>query len=441
MTIKSIIKTKDNNKKNPYHLKEAERDVHLTNLQKLSGKNIKDINLHDHPDLLIFPRDFETYGDKIGDEKIFELSGDNLITGNILGFIGYKGTQVFIRSRFDNDDGKDYFLNYMLQKVFGLNVLNLDTHSDNNEGLDFLIYLFPGMLKDALRQGIYREYQVRHYNNLNVKGRMDIARHIRRNFPFTGNMAYDMREHVADNHVMQLIRHTIEYIRQLPMGENILCNDDTTKEYVNIINECTPTYNRQNRQSVINQNIRPFSHPYYQAYLSLQRLCIRILRHEELKHGSNNDQIHGVLFDGAWLWEEYLNTFLRTLLKHPRNNTKEGRLWLFNDNSGECFPDFYNKNLILDAKYKGYTSWPDVQNADIFQIISYMHILDVKKGGYLIPVTASIQTKILKGNIPFKMKLFGLDVGIKRRCFKDYCEYMASQEDSLIDRILNFTDN
>ncbi len=34
------------------------------------------------------------------------------------------------------------------------------------------------------------------------------------------------------------------------------------------------------------------------------------LRYEKLKYGSGAKQIYGILFDGAWLWEEYLTTIL-----------------------------------------------------------------------------------------------------------------------------------
>ncbi len=34
------------------------------------------------------------------------------------------------------------------------------------------------------------------------------------------------------------------------------------------------------------------------------------LRYEKLKYGNDSKQIYGILFDGAWLWKEYLATIL-----------------------------------------------------------------------------------------------------------------------------------
>lgn len=375
---------------------------------------------------------------------MFILDGDKLVTGNIMGFVGYNGTQISIRSRFADDEGKDYFLHYMLQKVLCLNVFNLDFQSDRENIFDFLIYLFPVFLKEALRQGIYREYQVRRYNDANIKGRIDIARHIRKNIPFTGNVAYSTREYVSDNHMTQLIRHTIEYIKQHPLGGDILNNDEETREAVGIINACTPTYNRMERQKVVSQNLRPLSHPYYYAYRDLQRLCMRILRHEEMKYGADDDQIHGILFDGAWLWEEYLNTFMKDLgFTHPRNKTGDGKEHMFiKPRAVPVFPDFYlDGKIVLDAKYKRHeTLFGNSQREDRFQVLAYMHIFDVNKGGLIVPVPPGTERKT-KGEIAGRggeMYLIGMTVDKKGENFKNYCDFMASEEKSVAEQIKIF---
>lgn len=437
-----MIITKDNHPSFSLreNLSNEEYDSHLPNLQKLSELPIRDIRFEDHPNLLIFPQDYKTHGDDIGKEKIFELVGDNLITGNIMGFVGYKGTQVCIRSRFADDNGKDYFLHYMLQKVLCLNVFDLDFSSDKESIFDFLIYLFPGMLEQALRQGIYREYQVRRYNDPNIRGRIDIARHIRQNIPYTGKVAYSTREYVSDNHVTQLIRHTIEYIKKHPLGGNILSGDDTITEAVSIINACTPTYNKMERQKVLNQNLRPLSHPYYFAYRDLQRLCVRILRHEEMKYGSNDDQIHGILFDGAWLWEEYLDSFLKPLnLTHPHNRTDKVGLYMFNSptNSVKMQPDFYRKDVVLDAKYKGHdTLFGDFQREDRFQLLAYMHVFEASKSGLIVPVPSKRNKEhgAING-YGGDMYLFGMPVNTVADKFHEYYQYMSEQETELVKQI------
>ena len=63
---------------------------------------------------------------------------------------------------------------------------------------------------------------------------------------------------------------------------------------------------------------------------------------EEVKYGESSDEICGILFDGAWLWEEYVNTILSNHgFKHPENKLHKGGIYLFDDHSGIRYPDFY----------------------------------------------------------------------------------------------------
>lgn len=410
---------------------------HLANLGKMAEKPIAQMNLDDHPNLLIFPQDFKEYGDKIGEQRVFEVKGDMLCTGNIMGFIGYRDTKVRIYSRFAQGTD-DYFLHYMLQRVLAINLFDLKYNANDESIFDFLIYLFPTFLKRALRQGLYKEYQTRHYNDANVKGRIDVSRHIRQNIPFAGNVAYTTREYAYDNHVTQLIRHTIEYITRHPMNGGILQNDILTKDAVSQIREATPTYNQHERNKVIGQNIRSLSHPYFDEYRNLQRLCMQILRQEEMKYGQDEDEIYGVLFDGAWLWEEYLNTFLADMgFEHPRNKEGAGHKCLFKDHSGWCYPDFLNQQMVLDAKYKGFDDWKKVQEKDLYQVISYMHILNLKRGGFVVPTkwnAPKLPHKELNG-IGGLMFVLGMNVSPFAETFSDYQHCMALEEQKLMNEI------
>ena len=407
---------------------------HLENLQKIAEKPIGQLSLEDNPNLLIFPQNLEEYGDKIGKQYVCEVKDGKLYTGNIMGFIGYGDTKVRIHSRFAQGDD-DYFLHYMLQKVFAINLFDLKYHSDEESIFDFLIYLFPAFLKRAMRQGLYKEYQTRGYNDADIKGRIDVARHIRMNVPFAGKVAYSTREYAYDNHVTQLIRHTIEFISNHPYDGGILKNDDLTKDAVSLIREATPTYSQNERRKVINQNLRPLSHPYFSEYRHLQHLCMQILRYEEIKYGRNEDEIYGVLFDGAWLWEEYLNTLLKDCgYKHPQNKVFSGRIHLFTDNSGARYPDFFKDGIVLDAKYKRYEdiALQRIDGDDLHQVITYMYILSAQYGGLIVPGQyiksgSRPDPKTLKG-YGGSMNIYSITVDSPAQNYKDYCTQMSMYE-------------
>ena len=413
-------------------------EQHLANLQKIAEKPICELSLDDNPNLLIFPQDYNEYGDKIGKEYIFEVRDGKLYTGNIMGFIGFGETKVRIHSRFAQGED-DYFLHYMLQKVFAINLFDLKYHADDESIFDFLIYLFPAFLKRAIRQGLYKEYQTRTYNDPNIRGRIDVSRHIRQNTPFAGKVAYSTREYAYDNYVTQLIRHTIEFISNHPYGGGILQNDDLTNDAVTLIREATPTYSQNERRKVMNKNLRPLSHPYFSEYRHLQQLCMQILRYEEIKYGRNEDEIYGVLFDCAWLWEEYLNTILKNQgYIHPQNKISKGRIYLFEDRTGVRYPDFYKDDIVLDAKYKRYADMKlqNIDGDDLHQVITYMYILAARYGGLIVPRQHKqkdiVQTsKILKG-YGGRMNIYGLTVDSPAQNYKDYCTQMNQHENVFI---------
>lgn len=396
--------TTDNNINTPLILPESQ----VEDLLPIAGRTLKSLG----DDILVFPQDFDVYGDEIGNGVAFNIDGDKLRTGNIMGFIGRGDTMVKIGSRFDNNKG-DYFMHYMLEKVLSINLFDLNYSTNSEEIFDFLPFLFPYYLKKALAQGIYKEYQTFKRNDSAFRGVLDVTRHIRLNYPATGNVAYKTREHTLDNSITELIRHTIECIERKDFCSSILRCDEDTKAFVAQIKSATPSYNAQDRQKVINANLRPKIHPYYSEYTSLCRLCLQILKNEEMKYGSDNDEIHGILFDGAWLWEEYLNTILEPLgIKHPKNKVGKGGISLFKNGRGRRYPDFYAEGIVLDAKYKSYEGCDieDVAREDLAQIISYMYVQQAHSGVVLSPGTTGRESvSELKGHGGF-MSLMTLAV-------------------------------
>lgn len=369
-------------------------DDDIQNLRKIADVKIKDLSFDDNPNLLVFPRDLNCHGDKISESDIISMNHrDEISTSNIMGFIGINETQIDIKSRFAKDDGADYFLHYMLQKVFAINLFDIK-HSSNKENIfDFLVYLFPYFLKKALAQGVFKKYHKNEYNDARVRGSIDFQRHIKYNIPFRGNVAYNVKEHSHDNELTQLIRHTIEFIKTKKHLSFILNNDLETKECVAQINIATPSYNMRERNFIINKNLRLIHHPYYSAYTALQKICLQILRHETIKFGKEKDKVYGVLFDGAWLWEEFLFTILKDYgLKHPKNKDVSGGFRMFkdaksdddiDDNYRRLYPDFYKDDFVIDAKYKHLES--GVGREDLYQLVTYMYCKKATNGAYIYP--------------------------------------------------------
>lgn len=423
-------------------------DVVKKDLVCISNKQIGNLTLEDNPNLLVFPRDLHRYGDEISESYIIAMRNDEISTGNIMGFVGVNDTQLDIKSRFAKVDEDDYFLHYMLQNVFSINLFDIKHTTRQEDIFDFLLYLFPHFLKKALAQGLFKKYRRFEYNDANIRGPIDVNRHIRENIPFRGTVAYSTREHSYDNEVTQLVRHTIEYIRTKEHGAIILNNDPETKSCITQITLATQSYNVQERMKVINQNLRPIRHPYFSAYTDLQNLCLRILRHESLKYGQEKDKVYGVLFDGAWLWEEYLNTILKPCgFKHPENKKQKGGFRMFkneldddaiNKNSRRLYPDFWKDSFILDAKYKHLNA--GVGREDLYQVVTYMYCKKASAGGYIFPYEKSEKPIVyqLEGHegsmhiIPFYVPQKPIDANDRQWKWTNFVEGIEESEGALI---------
>lgn len=422
-------------------------------LSLIAGRNVSSLCAKDDQgiSLLVFPDSLDVNGDRIGDSTILDINDGAISTGNLMGFVGCHDTKLRIHSRFDNDEN-DYFLHYMLERVFSLNLFDLQYSTDHEAVFDFVLFLFPFFLNRALSQGLYKEYVTRSYNDSRVRGAIDVSRHIRLNIPFTGNIAYNTREHTADNDLIELVRHTIEYIRTKEFGHGILSRDEQTKENVALIIESTPRYEKRDRLSVINKNLRAKNHPYYTEYEPLRKLCIQILQQEELKYGKEDDTVYGILFDGAWLWEEYLNTLLSVYgFRHPENKMGKGAIHLFHHGRAPRYPDFYNESIVLDAKYKSYAeklSEDDVRisgiaREDLAQVISYMYVLKLPFGGFLVPGGKTVLPKQEEINgYGGRMFLLNLPIPSGVSSYDDFCSKMSANEFIFSDEIerINKTD-
>ena len=387
--------------------------------------------------VFIFPNDLKNSPDLGKDQKIFETVNQKIKTGNVIGFLGCGQERLTISSRF-SDESNDYFLHYLLQKVFHINLTSLDVALSSEDKLyQLLMYLFPKYLQAAIRKGLYKEYQKFSHNDSHVKGVIDVRNHLKKNLPFTGNIAYTTREFTYDNPLMQLVRHTIEYIKnQKSIGQGVLDNLSTSRENVAEIVCVTPSYKLADRAKIIRVNqSKPIRHAYFHEYRKLQELCLMILNQEKHGLGYQDQKIHGILFDVAWLWEEYVHTLLPKDFIHPRNKDKTDGISVFSSRERKVFPDFYQEELkiVLDAKYKKLElTEKGINREDLFQLISYSYILKAEKAGLVFPSKDKvIDNEIGKlAGYGALLKKWSIQIPQNFSSYREFCEMMENSEET-----------
>ena len=347
--------------------------------------------------IFVFPDLLSETDDLTREQIILQSINDCYRSSNVMGFLGCGDERLIISSRFSSDNN-DFFFQYLLEKVMDCpNLISMKTDSSRDDKIQpFLLFLFPMYLKQAIRKGIFKTYVHKEYNDNDVKGTIDIDRHIRKNIPFTGNIACDQREFTYNNYLIHLIRHTIEYIKRKPYGRSVLAK---VKDEIKLIVDVTPNYRSNDLRKVMIENRKYIvRHSYYHEYQKLQKLCLLILHNENPQIGYGTKKAFGILFDGAWLWEEYVAQLISEDFYHPMNKRGKGAQWLFPGN-GLIYPDFIGKNLknriIADAKYK---PEDNIGNKDYLQVLAYMYRFDSKRGYYFYPESKNTDDRVFRLN-------------------------------------------
>ncbi|CAM3550314.1 5-methylcytosine restriction system specificity protein McrC [Erysipelothrix anatis] len=408
--------------------------------------------------VLVFPNGSVEFMPIANESKIFETRDGKIFTSNFIGYFGVKGENIILKSRFGSKDN-DYFLFYLLEKVLGINFLNYSTSYGLEDTIfNFIEFIFPQYLDSAMKKGMFKKYNIFSHNDMNVKGKIDIPNFVKKNTPFNGKISYTTREFSFDNNVTQLVRHTIEVMKSknnLLVGS--LLQQRRLKENIDEVIRNTPSYSKFNRNQVISQNIMsPVNHAFFYEYRQLQKLCIMILTGR--KHGikQSDNELSGIVFDVAWLWEEYIANLLNDYFIHPENRTGLHKQFLFENEQGKrlgaIYPDLIGKNdfskVIADVKYKPFNN---ISGQDYHQILSYMFRFDRKAGYFFYPQTETDRVSklsklsLLEGfgdsvssnedstiieKIPFMVPT--LDV----KKYSDFVEKMEFSEQSLIEKIV-----
>ena len=327
-----------------------------------------------------------------------------------------QGIQVTLQilSRFDDD--KPHFLSTMLLASQGDYLNDKMVPQNNEEIFDFLlVYMFVYQFKEAYKNGIYKTYQRYNENNYNLRGRIDIARHLQLNAGINnGKIAYTYKENTIDNALIHLILHTYELIkRKFPaLIEKIIEKDFNFYSQIGYLRVEAKSFEQFSCGKIISKNLKTILHPLYHSYESLRKICLAILRHEGISvYDGSGDNTNGMLFYVPDLWEDYLaSEVLKDGEKWSVSAQKQMKI-IGKEKNGKSFfskdtyPDFvfYDKGsennpfMILDAKFRRVWGEKGV-NGDILgdydKCIRDMNTLAANATGVVFPVGGDEGTKV-----------------------------------------------
>lgn len=336
-----------------------------------------------------------------------------LDTGNLMGVLslrqGDTALKIQVRSRFDTGE-KQYFLNYLLSRIFEVSFTELVSSSDDALWDMLLAFVFLWRFSSAATIGLYKQYHRFEYNDLNFRGRLDLDRHLKRNYPLNDRIAYSRREITFDNPINHLLRHAAAKVEK--KWPSMLVSNQNAREQLLLLKQNTPSWTPGDIQRTLSQKdtLSELRQPYFAEYYEPLRKVARMLLTDEganvfdTPENGNDTEISGVLFDGSWLWEEYLATVLcnrnngQRRFFHADTNDSKTAIFTFKDKNtssvyGPLFPDFRRPgcdgasfpqrcDIILDAKYK---RGDRVQSKDLHQVLCYMFLTGATQGGLIFP--------------------------------------------------------
>lgn len=323
-----------------------------------------------------------------------------------------------IISRFDNKQHA-YFVATLL--TYGITDMNDDhVYESQDDIFDFLLIDQLRMrLKEAAKKGYYKTYRRFERNDDHVKGTIDIARHIRLNLgQQNGKLAYSYRENSVDNSLNALILAAYRAIK-VKYPDLVEQKIDLDPELNGFLSELRhKTTISASPAKLISEQNTPISHPYFQEYEEVRRICLRILREESISiFNSENGDVSGFLYYLPDLWEDFLKRIFCEIDELQRKEiyvfANKRQIYLGSDEQvsrgSRSIPDFIfslqkkcmqDRFLILDAKMK--PKWVKailpkkkggalsaVDSADINKCIRDMVVANASGTGVVFPVTAA----------------------------------------------------
>ncbi|MFR9072126.1 MAG: 5-methylcytosine restriction system specificity protein McrC [Blautia sp.] len=268
-----------------------------------------------------------------------------------------------------------------------------------------LAIIFAIQIARAYRKGIYRRYRTYESNDSKLKGRIDVARHIRLNPIFNGNIAYSSREYTADNDMNRMIltAYTSLQKRQPGLMRELEKKYTPVKDFISQLKNIMQPASRQEARKLVQKERKKITHAVYSDWESVRKTAILILKYMGIAPEDDGTNVSGILINMNYIWERYLVQIVKEKIENKYQIEGKKLFETFfcpGQKPKKLYPDLVisDKNgplLIIDAKYKN--EWENVasnksdkterEREDCFQIMSYMYRAKCKFGGIFCPQT------------------------------------------------------
>ncbi|QCT95024.1 hypothetical protein FE773_07420 [Caminibacter mediatlanticus TB-2] len=297
----------------------------------------------------------------------------NLKANQYVGIIAFGNEIIEIYPKVSNIDDtieSKQVLMKMLSKVYDLNIdiedkANLNKH---NYILDFLIEIFILLVEDIIKKGIIRDYVLINANEKFLKGRLDISKHIQKNFIHQERFYVEYDEYLIDCLENQIIKTTLYKLLKISKNKEL---NKKLRQLFFIFDDVSVIDKSQIKKISFNR-----LNKHYKKTINLAKL---ILNNLGLEVFNGENEAFSILFDMNKLFEEYFGKV------GLNNEYKKSKKYLFKDNTKLLKPDFIKNSEIYDTKWKIINSFDDISESDLYQMLSYALKFNTKKVNLVYP--------------------------------------------------------
>jgi 5-methylcytosine-specific restriction enzyme subunit McrC len=261
---------------------------------------------------------------------------------------------------------------------FGRDLSPLTTGDDI---FDAVVDIFVRQVDDIARRGIHRGYIDREESAAYLRGRLQVARQVRRG-PAVVAFEQETNEFTADLLENRILRAALGLLARARFRDPLL--GPRVRRALAAYEEATPIgITAADCDRVVYTRLTER----YRSPINLARL---FLRHLSLEGREGETPFVSFLVPMPRLFEQFVARLLAdAVATRPRLRLEDQwRIWLDEERRLEGRPDLVLKLdgralLVLDTKYKVYGDKPT--NADINQMVTYCHTLGVSAGVLLYP--------------------------------------------------------
>lgn len=300
-------------------------------------------------------------------DQIFYLK-----TGLFVGLININGVQINIQP--------DYSQRFFFRMI---NYAN-NIYVNNSAGIANLSkqmakpfpifkFLFLSSLQKASVLGFPQGYKKQEYNDLKIHGQVDINNYIKKDIPFTGQIASYKNQRLYVQEIVDVLYYALKLAQDDEFASLFSHLGFVRSELKANFSGKKPSFLTIERA----KHHRALANPMYRDFKKTIDYAELIIKQKDLDNDTSESKISGYLLDISALWEAYLAGLLKQHFKTWEIRTQE-ELSLYEGTffHRPNYPDIVmekeGKYVVFDAKFKKMNLCrDDVDRTDLFQIQSY----------------------------------------------------------------------